>query len=87
VADPRHPRPFLRLGSQPAWAIAMTREQLSAAVAAARRCPPGVPFGGAPLIAFAAGRQMAAGQPDQFIVSHARVLRSVQAEVARTPVC
>lgn len=87
VANPRHPRPFLRLGSSPAWAIAMTRDELRTAVAAARRCPPGTAFGGAPLIAFAAGRQMAAGQPDQFIVSHARVLRSVRAEVARTPVC
>jgi 4-amino-4-deoxy-L-arabinose transferase-like glycosyltransferase len=82
VASPHNPEPFLRPGSSPAWEIAMTSEQLHAAVKAARACPPRVPFSGPPLIAFVAGRSMPAGQPDQYLVTHARTVASVKARVA-----
>ncbi len=82
IASPRHSVPFLRAGSRPAWGVAMTASQLRAAVATARTCPSGVPYSGPPLIAFVAGRQMPAGQPDQFIVPRASALASVRAKVA-----
>jgi hypothetical protein len=85
VASPHHPQPFLRLGSKPAWGVVMTASELRRAVAQARTCPPGAAFGGAPLIAFLAGRHPPADQPDQFIISHARTLKGVRLEVGAVP--
>lgn len=82
IASPHNAVPFLRAGSRPAWGILMTGPQLRAAVAAARSCPAGVPYGGPPLIAFIAGREVPAGQPDQFITTRATVLRSVRDRLA-----
>ena len=75
-----HPEPFLRAGSRSAWYIQMTASQLRAAVATARRCPPGVPYSGPPLIAFIARRPVPAGQPDAFIIVRARSLASFRAK-------
>jgi len=77
IASPRHSVPFLRAGSRPAWFELLSGSQLRAAIATARKCPSGVPYGGPPLIAFAADRPVPAGQPDQFITTHAAVLASV----------
>jgi hypothetical protein len=63
----------------------MTASELRRAVARARACPPGAAFGGAPLIAFLAGRHPPADQPDQFIISHARTLKGVRLEVGAVP--
>lgn len=82
MASPHNPVPFLRAGSAPAWEILMTGPQLRAAVASARACPPGEPYGGPPLIAFMAGRSVPAGQPDQFITTRAATLTSVRARIA-----
>lgn len=76
VASPRHAQPFLRAGSGNAWYELMSSSELRAAVAAARRCPGGVPYSGPPLIAFAAGRPMPDGQPDTFIIGHAPTLHA-----------
>jgi hypothetical protein len=70
IAAPHNPIPFLRPFSAPAWEIVLTRPQFERSVAAARACPPGDPYGGAPLVALAAGRSLPAGQPDQFLPSH-----------------
>ncbi len=85
IASPHHSAPFLRAGSRPAWAILMTGPEFRSAVARARTCPPGVPYSGPPLLAFVAGRPMPAGQPDQFIITHSRVLASFQRRLAATP--
>jgi hypothetical protein len=82
MASPHNPIPFLRAESAPAWEILMTGPQLRAAVASARACPPGEPYGGPPLIAFMAGRSVPAGQPDQFITTRASTLSSVRAQIA-----
>lgn len=76
VASPRHAEPFLRAGSGNAWYELMGSSELRAAVAAARRCPDDVPYSGPPLVAFAAGRPMPAGQPDTFIIGHAPTLNA-----------
>jgi hypothetical protein len=81
MASPERSLPFLRAGSKPAWAVLMTGPRLQAAVAAARRCPPGVPYSGPPLIAFAADRPMPAGQADQFIVTRAGTLSSFRSRL------
>jgi hypothetical protein len=82
MASPHNPIPFLRAASAPAWEILMTGPQLRAAVASARACPPGEPYGGPPLIAFMADRSVPAGQPDQFITLRAATLSSVRAQIA-----
>ncbi len=81
IASPHNPIPFLRAESAPAWEILMTAPQLRAAVATARACPPGEPYGGPPLIAFMAGRSVPAGQPDQFITIRASTLSSARAQI------
>jgi hypothetical protein len=81
ITSPGNAIPFLRAFSAPAWGIAMTGPQFEHMVAAARACPPGEPYGGAPLIALAAGRVLPAGQPDQFLPSHSATLASVNAQI------
>lgn len=76
MVSPHHSVPFLRAGSKPAWAVLMTGPELRSAVAAARACPPGVPYSGPPLIALAAGRPMPGEQADSFIVTRAATLSS-----------
>ncbi|HEY2769417.1 MAG TPA: hypothetical protein VGI87_02570 [Solirubrobacteraceae bacterium] len=76
ITSPKHAQPFLRAGSSNAWYELMSASELRAAVAAARRCPDEVPYSGAPLIAFAAGRPMPGGQPDTFIIGHAPALHA-----------
>jgi hypothetical protein len=81
ITSPHHPQPFLRAGSRPAWGVSLTAPELRRAVAEARACPPGAAFGGPPLIALIADRRPPAGQVDEFIITHARVLHRVREEV------
>jgi hypothetical protein len=81
ITSPHNPIPFLRAFSAPAWEILLTRPQVDAAVAAARQCPQGAPYGGPPLIAVMAGRRPPAGQPDEFLPFHSVTLASVAAEI------
>jgi hypothetical protein len=81
IASPHNPIPFLRAFSAPAWEIAMTSRQLEAAVAAARACPPGASYAGAPLIGMIAGRSPPAGQPDGFLTAHSSTLAPVAAQI------
>lgn len=81
IASPHNPIPFLRAFSAPAWEITMTSRQLEASVAAARACPPGAPYGGAPLIAMIANRLPPAGQPDGFLPLHSSTLAAVAAQI------
>jgi hypothetical protein len=76
LTSPKHAQPFLRAGSGNAWYELMSGSELRAAVDAARKCPDEVPYSGPPLIAFAAGRPMPAGQPDTFIIGHAPTLHA-----------
>lgn len=74
LADPGDPRPFTRpfAASGPGWNL--SPEEVDAAVARLRACPPGLAASGPPYLAFAAGRRMPGDQPDQFILRHAPVL-------------
>lgn len=81
IASPHNPIPFLRAFSAPAWEITMTSRQLEAAVAAAHACPPGAPYGSAPLIAMIAKRLPPAGQPDGFLPLHSSTLAAVAAQI------
>ncbi|MGB9183011.1 MAG: hypothetical protein WCB67_03025 [Solirubrobacteraceae bacterium] len=81
IASPHNPIPFLRAFSAPAWEITMTSRQLEASVAAARACPPGAPYGSAPLIAMIAKRLPPAGQPDGFLPLHSSTLAAVAAQI------
>jgi hypothetical protein len=57
MASPTRPQPFLRVFSAPAWRALLTRRsEFDTAVAQVRACPPGEPYGGVALIAFAADR-------------------------------
>jgi hypothetical protein len=90
IVSPSNPRPFLRVFSAPAWGATLTASQFDAAVVRVRACPPGLPYDGEPLLAFAAHRQMPGDQPDRFLVPRAPVLRSVEARVQaalRRPYC
>jgi hypothetical protein len=73
LIDPGDPgiarRPFSGYGLQ----YALSPAAVDRAVAAARRCPPGLAYGGAPFIAFLADRRMPGDQPDVFIVGAAPV--------------
>ncbi len=65
-----------------------TGAQTDADIRAARACPPGVPYSGAPYIAYRAGRRMPGDQPDQFIIVepvHSAILRVAQADPRRCP--
>lgn len=73
--------PFLRPGSQPRYGVNLGKAGVDAAAAAARACPPGVPYSGPPFIAYVARRPMPAGQPDQFLTAKAAVLRDVNARI------
>ncbi len=81
MVSPGRSEPFLRAGSANAWYELMDASQLQATVAAARRCPDGVPSSEPPLIAFVAGRPLPGGQPDQFIISHAPTLAAFRAKI------
>lgn len=83
LASPHHPEPFLRAFSRSAWSVALTRSELDRVTRRVRACPPGLPYGGAPLVAFVAGRSMPDDQPDQFILGHAATLRGVEAQAQR----
>jgi hypothetical protein len=72
------PHPFLRPGSSPGYGITLRRDEVDAAVRAARRCPPGVPYSGTPFIAFVAGRPMPADQPDQYLAQLAPAHREAR---------
>jgi hypothetical protein len=71
-----------------AWHREASGDEIERLVAAARACPPGVPYTGVPFVAFLAHRPMPANQPDQFLPSHSSTLHDVLAEMdADQPRC
>ncbi len=48
-----------------------------------RRCPPGTAYRGPPYLAFVAGRAIAGGQPDQFMIANAPTLARFRRAVER----
>lgn len=82
ITSPGNAVPFLRAFSAPAWGIAMTAPRFEAVVAAARTCPAGEPYAGAPLVAEEVGRTLPANQPDEFLPTHSPTLASVAAQIA-----
>jgi hypothetical protein len=88
IASPSNAIPFERAFSAPAWEIALTAPEFQDLVANARRCPPGEPYGGPPLAALAAGRELPAGQADEFLPTHSPTLAAVARQIAAVhPVC
>lgn len=80
---PGNPRVFARplAASAPGWVAgpkAVARE-----LSAARACPPARAYSGAPYVAFLARRRMPGGQPDQFLLAHARLESHARARAGR----
>jgi len=75
-------RPFVADGP----ARGLSDAEVQRAVQAIRRCPAGSTYSGPPYLAFVAGRAIAGGQPDQFMIDNAanleRFRRAVQADPA-----
>jgi hypothetical protein len=82
-ARPLHP--FLRPGSGHSYGITMSPTEVDRAVAAARRCPPGVPYAGTPFIAFLARRRMPGDQADQYLINLAPTLKAARSAIAAEP--
>jgi hypothetical protein len=89
LIDPGRPviarRPFAHSGLQ----YVLSPAAVDRAVAAARPCPPALPYSGVPFIAFLAHRRMPGDQPDVFIVGNASIdapfARRVDADSPRCP--
>lgn len=88
MAAPSDPTLFERLGSaRLGWVVLMRKAQFERAVTQARSCPSGSVWGGAPLIAFAAGRRVPADQPDTFISTAPNLRRVYERMQAVSDVC
>lgn len=87
--DPSDPGIFVRPFSDPAYAWPATDDEVEAAVATARACPPGVAYSGEPYHALLAGRRMPGNEPDGFLLAYTEVGReraqSVEADRPRCP--
>ncbi len=82
--------PFLYPGSQRgAWGRVLSDSAVAARVKAIRAsCPRGVPYGGPPFLAMAAGRSEPLDQPDGFLTSYSPTFADLHARVAAVrPVC
>jgi len=75
------------LSDRGAWGQTLTEAQVREQVATAQSCPPGVAFSGPPYIAFLAGRDMPADQPDQFLPAQSEHLADVFARMQAGPRC
>jgi hypothetical protein len=82
LASPDTRSPFLFPTSERnAWGRTGSDAVVRAEVAKAGACPPGVPYGGPPFLAFLADRPMPDDQPDQFLPSRSTALKDVQARI------
>jgi hypothetical protein len=82
--------PFIYpLSERGAWGREAGSAEVRRLAAAARACPPGVAYSGAPFIAFVAHRRPPGGQPDLFLVPSsptlARERRAIEADRERCP--
>jgi hypothetical protein len=88
VAAPTDPGLFVRPFSAPAHGWEADDAGVRATVAEARRCPPGVPYSGAPFYAFVAERPMSGDEPDQFLLEQTPVAAAAASKAAAdTPRC
>jgi hypothetical protein len=87
LVTPRDPGLFARPLSRAAPGEALSDDGVAAAVAAARRCPPGVADSGPPYVAFVAGRRVPADQPDGFVLTFAPIHAAARARAAAGPRC
>ena len=82
LAAPDDPAVFTRPLAASGPARVLSDAEVARSAAAIRRCPPGATYGGPPYLAFVAGRAIAGGQPDQFMIHNAanldRFRRAVQ---------
>ncbi|HEV2775908.1 MAG TPA: hypothetical protein VGV90_09980 [Solirubrobacteraceae bacterium] len=82
LAAPDDPVLFTRPLAAAGPARVLSDAEVARAAAAIRRCPTGSTYGGPPYLAFVAGRAIAGGQPDQFMIHNAenldRFRRAVQ---------
>jgi hypothetical protein len=82
---PANPTLFTRPLAHSGPARPLSDGGVRTAAAAIRRCPVATAYGGAPYLAFVAGRGIAGSQPDQFIIEAAPVLARFRAAVRATP--
>jgi hypothetical protein len=69
------------LGERGAWGREASGAEVQRLVAAARACGAGVPYSGAPFVAFIARRRMPGNQPDQFLPLNSSTLEDVGARM------
>lgn len=82
---PADPRPYTRPLAASGPARLLSADEVAAAAAAARACPPGMPYPGIPHVAFVAGRRAPGDQPDVFILgtdANRRFAERARAELA-----
>jgi hypothetical protein len=82
LAAPTDPGLFVRPFSDPAHGWEADDDAVRLAVAQARRCPPGVPYSGAPFYAFVAERPMPGDEPDQFLLEQTPVAAAAASKAA-----
>ena len=88
LVRPMDPGLFVRPFSAPAHGWTASDAAVRRAVAAARACPPGRPYSGAPYFAFVARRPMPGDEPDQFLLTRTRVGAAALPKVAAaSPTC
>lgn len=90
LLSPRTAWPFLYPSSQRnSWGRTLSAPEVEGLVRQARACPPGVPYPGAPFIAFLAHRPVPDDQPDTFLATRspllAPVARAIAADGPRCP--
>lgn len=85
LAGPTDPGLFVRPFSDPAHGWEADDAAVARTVAEARRCPPGVPYSGAPFYAFVAERPMPGDEPDQFLLAQTPVAAAGARKVAADP--
>jgi hypothetical protein len=83
LISPSDPWAAKRPGAQSGLNWSAGPAAVDRAVAAARRCPAGLPYSGDPYYAFLAGRRMPGRQPDLFILANASVDRVFAKRAAR----
>lgn len=71
LVAPEDPTLFTRPLADSGPARVLSDAEVARAAAAIRRCPAGSTYAGPPYLAFVAGREIAGGQPDQFMIHNA----------------
>lgn len=87
LISPAHPAVFARPLSASEPGRGLSSSEVMARANRIRRCPQDSAYGGAPYLAFVAGRRAPGSQPDQFLIATAPALATFRARSAADTVC